>query len=244
MLLIAGLALPGASWWRTVPELARRFRVLTYDHTGVGRSTSGHPPFSTAAMARDALAVLDAAGVERAHVYGTSLGGLVAQQVALRRPDRVRSLVLGATHPGGGRAEPPERDVSSFLRRRPTLPAREAAWAFVPYNYAERCRRRHLDRIVEDIAHRLEFRYALAAYRAQLFAAATHDTLSALRRLRLPTLVVHGRDDRVIPVRNAELLADALPQAELHLLDETGHIYMTEEPSVDDTIASFLEAHA
>ena len=244
VLLIAGLGLPGASWWRTVPPLSRRFRVLTYDHSGVGRSASLRAPYTTAAMAADALAVLDAAGVSRAHVYGTSLGGLVAQQLALRRPDRVRSLVLGATHPGGARTQPPERAVMSFLRRRATLPAREAAWAFVPYNYALRCRRHHLDRIVQDIAHRLEFPYARAAYRAQLFAGATHDAFLALGRLTMPTLVVHGREDRVVPVRNAELLASAIPEAELHLLDATGHIYMTEEPSVDETIASFLEANA
>jgi len=244
ILLIAGLALPGASWWRTVPVLSRRFRVLTYDHAGVGRSASSRAPFTTAAMARDALAVLDAAGVSRAHVYGMSLGGLVAQQLATRYPDRVRSLVLGCTHPGGPRAEPPEPDVISFLRRRPTLPAREAAWAFVPYNYGERCRRLHLDRIVQDIARRLELPYPRAAYGAQLFAGATHDALAALRRLVLPTLVVHGREDRVVPVRNAELIAGAIPQADLHLLDGVGHIYMTDDPSVDETIAAFVEANA
>jgi 3-oxoadipate enol-lactonase len=243
VLLIAGLALPGASWWRTVPVLARRFRVLTYDHAGVGRSASLRAPFSTVAMASDALVVLDAAGVSKAHVYGTSLGGLVAQQLATRYPDRVRSLVLGATHPGGARAQRPEQEVMSFLRRRPTLPALEAAWGFVPYNYGARCRRHHLDRIVQDIARRLEFPYARAAYRAQLFAGATHDAFLALRRLAMPTLVVHGREDRVIPVANAELLADAIAEAELHLLDESGHVYMTEEPSVDEKIASFLEAH-
>jgi pimeloyl-ACP methyl ester carboxylesterase len=243
VLLIAGLALPGTSWWRTVPILSRRFRVLTYDHAGVGRSASLRAPFSTVSMAADALGVLDAAGVSRAHVYGTSLGGLVAQHLAARHPGRVRSLVLGATHPGGARTQPPEREIVSFLRRRPTLPAREAAWSFVPYSYGARCRRHHLDRIVQDIARRLEFPYARAAYRAQLFAGATHDAFLALRRLSTPTLVVHGREDRVIPVANAELLAGAIPEAELHLLDESGHVYMTEEPSADEAIASFLEAH-
>ena len=242
VLLVAGLALPGASWWRTVPVLSRRFRVLTYDHAGVGRSAGVRPSYSTARMALDAISVLDGAGVERAHVYGCSLGGLVAQQIATRHPDRVRSLVLGATHPGSRRAQPPDRDVLSFLRRRPELPSREAAWACVPYNYGSRCRRHHLDRIAQDIAHRLELPYAKAAYRAQLFAGATHDSLLALRRLALPTLVVHGREDRVIPVQNADLLANAIPGAELHLLDETGHIYMTEEPSIDRAIADFMEA--
>jgi pimeloyl-ACP methyl ester carboxylesterase len=242
VLLVAGLALPGAFWWRTVPVLARRFRVLTYDHAGVGRSSGERARFTTAAMALEAVSVLDAAGVDSAHVYGSSLGGLVAQQIALRHPGRVRSLVLGATHPGGRRAEPPEREVISFLRRRPILPAQEAAWAFVPYNYGSRCRRDHLDRIVQDIARRLEFPYARAAYRAQLFAGVTHDSLLALRRLTVPTLVVHGTEDRVIPPRNAELLAEAIPDAELRLLEQTGHIYMTEDPSIDEAIAAFMDA--
>ena len=111
VLLIAGLGLPASSWWRTVPVLARRFRVLTYDHSGVGASAERRAPFSTAAMAEDAISVLDAAGVERAHVYGTSLGGLVAQQIATRHPARIDALVLGGTHPGGHRAQPPERAV-------------------------------------------------------------------------------------------------------------------------------------
>lgn len=242
VLLIAGLALPGGSWWRTTPVLARRYRVLTYDHAGVGHSWSLHGRFSTAAMADDALGVLDSAGVSRAHVYGASLGGLVAQQLATRHPERVRSLVLGATHPGRARAKPPDGDVISFLRRRPLLPAREAAWACVPYNYGARCRRHQLDRIAEDIAHRLEYPYARSAYRAQLFAGATHDAFKALSQLSLPTLVVHGREDRVIPVSNAEVLAAAIPDARLHLLDGVGHIYPTEEPGVDETIAEFFEA--
>jgi pimeloyl-ACP methyl ester carboxylesterase len=193
-------------------------------------------------LALDARGVLDAAGVERAHVYGTSLGGLVAQKLALRHPDRVRSLVLGATHPGGHRATPPDRDVIAFLRRRSDLPARESAWAFVPYNYGARCRRHHLDRIVQDITRRVEFPFAKAAYRAQLFAGATHDALFALGSLAVPTLVVHGAEDRVIPQANAYLLANTIPGADLHIVDSVGHIYATEEPSVDDTIASFLES--
>jgi pimeloyl-ACP methyl ester carboxylesterase len=242
VLLVAGLALPANSWWRTVPLLARRFRVLAYDHSGVARSAARRAPFSTTSMAQDALAVLDAAGVERAHVYGISLGGLVAQKLATRHPERIRSLVLGATHPGGLRATPPDREVLSFLQRRPDLPARESAWAFVPYNYGARCRRHHLDRIVQDISRRVEFPFAKGAYRAQLFAGATHDALAGLRRLDIPTLVVHGAEDRVIPVVNAHLLADTIPGAELHVVESVGHIYPTEEPQADKVIASFLES--
>jgi pimeloyl-ACP methyl ester carboxylesterase len=95
---------------------------------------------------------------------------------------------------------------------------------------------------VQDITRRVEFPFAKAAYRAQLFAGATHDALFALGSLAVPTLVVHGAEDRVIPQANAYLLANTIPGADLHIVDSVGHIYATEEPSVDDTIASFLES--
>ena len=240
VLLIAGLALGASSWWRTVPALAERFRVLTYDHRGLGRSPSRTQTRSRAQMPEEAVAVLDAAGVERGHVYGFSLGGLVAQQVALRAPDRVRSLVIGATHPGGRRATVPAPDVLSFFRRRPALPQEEAAWACVPYNYGARCRREHVDRIAQDIARRLATPFAEAAYRAQLTAGSTHDCGARLRQISAPTLVVHGREDRVIPVPNAEALADGIPGAQLRILDHAGHQYTTDEPEVDGEISIFL----
>jgi pimeloyl-ACP methyl ester carboxylesterase len=244
LLLIMGLGLSGGAWWRTVPVLARRFRVLSYDHRGVGRSPSTTQTWTTQAMAHDAVSVLDAAGVESAHVYGFSLGGMVAQQLALRHPGRVRSLVLGATHPGGPRVVAPAAEVLSFFRRRPQLPAEEGAWASVPYNYGQRCRREEGGRIAEDIARRLAHPFPAQAYRAQLRAGSLHNCFDQLPRLQVPALVVHGAQDRVIPVENAELLAERIRGASLRVLDERGHLYPTEEPAVDEAIGDFLAAVA
>jgi 3-oxoadipate enol-lactonase len=240
VLLIMGLGLSGGAWWRTVPVLARRFRVITFDNRGVGRSKAPSYAYTTEAMADDAASVLDAAGIGRAHVYGISLGGMVAQQLALRHPRRVESLVLGATHPGGPRAITPDGQVLGFFRRRPGLPQEEAAWASVPYNYGPACRRRHGSRIAEDVAQRLAHPFPAEAYTAQLYAARVHNCLGRLGRIQAPTLIVHGRHDRMIPLGNAELIAAQMPHARLEILEHCGHVYPTEQPDVDETIASFI----
>jgi pimeloyl-ACP methyl ester carboxylesterase len=241
VLLIMGLGLSGGAWWRTVPVLSRRLRVITFDNRGVGRSPSLRHSYTTEAMADDAVSVLDAARIEHAHVYGFSLGGMVAQQVALRHPGRVSTLVLGATHAGGPRAVAPDPEVLEFFARRPGMKPAEAARASVPFNYGPRCLREHPERIDEDIRRRLEHRFPEQAYRAQLLAAAMHNCHRRLKRIQAPTLVVHGRHDRMIPVANAELLAESIPGASLRVLDESGHLYPTEEPEIDDAIAAFLE---
>ena len=156
VLMIMGLGLSGGAWWRTVPVLSRSLRVITFDNRGVGRSRARFHSYTTEAMADDAVSVLDAAGVEQAHVYGFSLGGMVAQQLALRHADRVRSLVLGRRIRAGRRAA--ERDVIAFFRRRASMTAEDAARASVPFNYGPRCRREHKDRIAEDIRRRLAHR--------------------------------------------------------------------------------------
>jgi 3-oxoadipate enol-lactonase len=240
VLLIMGLGLSGGAWWRTVPVLSRRFRVITFDHRGVGRSTALTYAYTIEGMADDAVSVLDAAGVKQAHVYGISLGGMVAQQLALRHPRRVHSLVLGATHPGGPRAVAPDAAVLDFFRRRPDLPQEEAAWASVPYNYGPVCRRRHGSRIAEDIAQRLAHPFAADAYRAQLYAAGLHNCLGRLDRIEAPTLIVHGRHDRLIPVQNAELIAEHMADSRLEILKRSGHLYPTEEPHVDEMIGAFM----
>jgi pimeloyl-ACP methyl ester carboxylesterase len=240
VLMIMGLGLSGGAWWRTVPVLSRSLRVITFDNRGVGRSRARIPSYTTEAMADEAVSVLDAAGVEQAHVYGFSLGGMVAQQLALRHADRVRSLVLGATHAGGPRAARPGDDVISFFGRRASMAAEDAARESVPFNYGPRCRREHKDRIAEDIRRRLSHPFPEQAYRAQMVAAALHNCYRRLTRIEAPTLVVHGREDRMVPVANAEILAERIPRAELRILEDAGHLYSTEEPDVDEEIARFF----
>jgi pimeloyl-ACP methyl ester carboxylesterase len=244
VLLVHGLGLSGGAWWRTVEALSPQMRVITFDNRGIGRSEALTPAYTTEAMADDAVAVLDHLGLVRVHVYGISLGGMVVQQLALRHPTRVKSLVLGATQPGGRRAVRAGDDVLAFFRRRSTMRTEEAAWASVIYNYGPRAREQQVDRIADDIERRLSNPFNEQAYRAQLFAAAMHNCYGRLDRIRAPAFVAHGSHDRVIPVQNAHMMADRIPQAKLRILADAGHLYPTEEPAVDDEIGEFFAAHS
>jgi 3-oxoadipate enol-lactonase len=240
VLLIMGLGMNATGWWRTIPLLAGRYRVLAFDNRGVGRSDRPPGPYSVPQLADDAVAILDAADEQRAHIYGISLGGMIAQEVVLRHPERVRGLVLGATTPGGNLGVPAGEDTLAFFRRRGGMPAEEAVWASVPYNYSPRTRREHGERIAEDIAQRLRYPIEAAPYLAQLEAALGHDAGARLPSIAAPTLVVHGEADVMVPPPNGERLAAAIPGAEHRTWPDTAHLYVTDEPEVDRFVAEWL----
>jgi 3-oxoadipate enol-lactonase len=243
ILLISGQAMTLDAWWRTVPELSGSFRVLTFDNRDVGRSSHWPWPYVVAQMADDAVAVLNAAGVERAHVYGLSLGGMVAQELALRYPGRVRALVLGATTAGGPEAMLARSEPLTFFVRVGAMAPEEAEWAAVPYNYGLLTRREHGERIAEDIAKRVQNQTDTLAYLHQVAAAASHNAVGRLESIRVPTLVMHGEEDMVMPPYNGEILARAIPGAELKLWPGAGHLYITDEPEADRYVRRFLARH-
>jgi pimeloyl-ACP methyl ester carboxylesterase len=240
VLLIGGLAMTAEDWWRTVPVLAESFRVVTFDNRGVGRSGAAPPPHSVAEMADDAAAVLEAAGAAPAHVYGVSLGGMVAQELALRHPERVSALVLGATTPGGLLSVPPDPAVIAYFMRHRGLSSDEAVWAAVPHLYSRRTREQRPELIAEDAARRLRRPVDRAVYAAQVSAGMRHDALSRLGAILAPTLVVHGDEDVVVPAANGRTLATHIPDAELALWANAGHMYSTDQPEADHDVARFL----
>jgi 3-oxoadipate enol-lactonase len=245
VLLVAGQGMTVDGWWSTVPVLSRSFRVIAFDNRDTGRSGRVPWPYTVAQMAADAVAVLDAADERRAHVYGISLGSLVAQEIALRHPDRLHALVLGASSAGGFAAYKPSPSsfAQTFLVRAGAMGPEEAEWAAVPYTYAEKTRRLHPDRIVADISHRLGSPPQPLAYLHQAAAVAAHDTYERINRLAAPTLVVHGEEDIFIPPANALVLAERIPGAQLRLWSDAGHMYPIDEPRADEDIADFLLQH-
>ena len=244
VLLLAGQGMTMHGWWATIPVLARSFRVIAFDSRDTGRSSRVTLPYTVAQMAEDALAVLDAAQAERAHVYGISLGGSVAQEMALRHPGRVRALVLGASSPGGLHATLPGPLPLTFFARVGAMGPEEAEWAAVPYTYAEATRRLHGDRIAANIARRVTSPVGTLAYLHQAAAIAAHNTFSRLGQIAAPTLVVHGGQDVVVPPENGRLLAERIPGATLRLWPEAGHLYIIDEPRADHEVAGFLRRNS
>lgn len=238
VLLIMGLGYPSDSWHRTRPVLAKSFRTIALDNRGIGRSQMPSGPYSIALMASDALAVLDAAGAASAHVYGVSMGGMIAQELALQHPERVRSLILGCTSAGGPTAVPPETEVQQMLMVRAGMPPEEGAEAAIPIIYDRGTPRARID---EDTAVRRPWFARPEAYTAQLQGVLAWESLSRLSQISRPTLVIHGESDRLIPVANGKLIAASIPGAKLVLLPHAGHVYQTDQPEASmHAIQEFL----
>ena len=226
ILLIMGLGYASCMWHRTRPVLSAAYRTIAFDNRGVGRSDVPPGPYSITAMASDAAAVLDAAGIGRAHVFGVSMGGMIAQEFALQHPERVQSLILGCTAAGGSTAILAEPAVLATLQAISNMAPEQAAEVAVPFLYDAGTPRRLID---EDIATRRPWFPTKQGYLAQLIAIIGWEGFSRLPQITAPTFVIHGKSDRLIPPGNAKIIADRIPGAQLVLLDQAGHIFSTDQ---------------
>ena len=232
VVLIQGLGL-SSRFWFDVPELLAndphgRRHVLTLDNRGTGRSEKPHRLWTIGTMADDVVAVLDHAGVDSAFIVGISMGGMIAQHVALRHPSRVRGLVLLATTAGFLLGALPE---ATALRRLLSLPfggpraAKNLTRLLLPeskWHKAKEIFRDWPDAMRDDPT-------APVTFAAHLFAASTHLVTRRLRDIRCPAVVVAGAHDALIPLRNAEVLAQGIPNAELEVVADGGHAVFADD---------------
>lgn len=237
LILINGLGFGRWGWFKQVPAFSRHFRTITFDVRGERGLKNG-----VVDLADDVVALMDQLRIRKAHVLGTSLGGFVAQELALRRPDLVDRLVLVCTSYGGNGPE----------AMSPRALADMVGWgSFTP----EGTIRRGLETATSDIyrAERPEefeqiIRWRLAdspsinAYYEQAMAGARFDLSGDVEHITSPTLVIHGAEDRYIPVANAAALAGAIPGAKLRVLDAAGHLVFIERfADVNREVVTFLK---
>jgi 3-oxoadipate enol-lactonase len=239
LLLIQGLGYGGRGWGPVLDLLAEDFTVAAFDNRGFGASDVPPGPYSVRELAEDARAVLDAAGLDRAHVVGASLGGMVAQELALTHPQRIDRLVLACTTPGGVGAYPMPSQTVSLMLEAPTMPPDVALRKFVENALGDGGSADLVERIV---AYRTANPPDLGGWQSQAAAGAVHDALDRIGSIAAPTLIVHGTEDAVVDSRNANLLADRIPGARVELLRGCGHLPFWEEPErFANLIKEFLQ---
>jgi pimeloyl-ACP methyl ester carboxylesterase len=242
LVLIMGMSGTSLHWGEPFLELLRKdFDVIAYDHRGVGASTPLDGGVTTAQMADDAAALLGALELDSAHVVGISMGGMIAQELALNHPERLRTLTLGCTYCGGeGSSQASPADLAGLVeamgsgdRERalragweinvsPTMAADDDAYA-----------------TFREIAERRAV--AVTVIMQQLQACMAHDTNARLAQIATPTLVIHGTEDRLLPVQNGRLIASRMPGARLEIFDGVGHLFFWEQP---ERSAELVREHA
>jgi pimeloyl-ACP methyl ester carboxylesterase len=238
-MLIMGLGASSRLWYRLLPWISRRHRVIVLDNRGTGDSRPVRSRLTMRGLAQDAVDVLDAAGEPSAHVLGASMGGMIAQHLALEHRDRVRSLVLACTTAGGPQGLPPWRLMATVMLR-PWLGAKRTFPIVAPVLYARATLESSRDRVREDLKRRIADGTSPLTVYAQMGAIALHDTRKRLVELEgLPTTVVHGLEDGLVPPKRGRELANLIPGAHLELIPSCSHLLTTD--AEEETATAVLD---
>ena len=226
LLLVPGIPAIASDWAPLAERLAGSRRVIAYDNRGSGTSTVSPAPYTTAQLAADAAGLLDALEIERADVFGMSLGGMIAQELALGWPERVHRLVLGCTHCGVEHAARPDREAGRAFAME-TDDWAERMRALAPFAFAAGAREELLGPFIEKKAADVQ---DPEGYRGQIAAALGHDAYDRLPQIEAPTLIVTGDDDRVIPGAGSEVLHERIAGSRLAVVAGAGHLFFLERP--------------
>jgi len=244
LLLIMGYGSNSGHWFVILPRLAAHFQTIIFDNRGTGRSGKPEIPYTADMMVGDPIGLMDSLGIDSAHVFGTSMGGMIAQQIALEHPARVKKLVLGCTSCGGAHAvgSTPEARDFLFNPERAKWSDEERARSTVPWLWNQDFIDRHPEAVERYVKMTTQHATPMHGYMGQAHFILTHDTYDRLPDLKIPTLVLTGKRDRLIPCENSAILASRIPGAELVMFEKAGHGFISdtmEESS--EKIISFLK---
>jgi 3-oxoadipate enol-lactonase len=240
LVLIYGYVGHSGLWFRQIPVLSKKCQIIAFDNRGVGRSDKPDIPYTMPMMAGDIAGLLDIIGIDAAHIFGISMGGMIAQHFALNYTQRVISLILGCTACGGVHMIQPEPEsmaaLFDFERLRKMTPE-EVTRQAMPFCYSQEFMAKNPDIIEERVARQLEYPTPGHGAIRQAGAIMGHDTYELLPRTKSPTLVIAGDNDRLIPVENSRILASRIPGAELVIIKGAGHEFFIEDADEVNKIA-------
>lgn len=239
LLLIYGLAGRGNGFVKQVPALSDSFRTITFDNRGVGLTEQREEPFSIADIADDAAGLLDHLGIESANVFGISMGGMIAQEFALRHPQRTGKLALGCTHGGIKHCVPSPPWAAEIFRGLIGKPREQVVRECIPINYSEHTRRTTPELIESLVPLMVDNKQKPFSYQLQLKAVYEFDSWDRLPSLRMPVLVLTGSEDVLIPPENSRLIAGRIPGAVLREFDQAGHLFFIEK--ADEVNAALID---
>jgi 3-oxoadipate enol-lactonase len=242
LLLIMGMSGTALHWTEPfLDRLRRDFEVIVYDHRGVGASTRLEGPLTIAQLAQDAAGLLAALELDSAHVLGISMGGMIAQELALADPELVRTLTLGCTYCGGPDSTPTDPAVLGRLSAAMASGDRELALRTGWEINVSRSMAADADAYAAFQAIARRRAVAVPVIMAQLQACLAHDASGRLPSLELPTLVIHGTEDELLPVENGRQIASLIPGASLEIFEGAGHLFFWEQP---ERSAELVRTHA
>ncbi len=241
LVLIRGLGSNADHWYPQVPAFSSSFRVVFFDNRGIGRSAKPDTPYTISMMAEDTAGLMDAIGISRAHIMGLSMGGMIAQEIALQFPDKVHGLVLACTHCGGANDVPPSKEIHSLFSEFITTGTPEAAQKAGKCLFAANTfvKAPELVKQYQEISGKFPPENKTLIH--QWEAIKGHDTWARLHRIQAPTLVITGAEDSLIVPENSRILAEKIPDAKLRVIPEGGHQFLVEQAdAANEAILAFL----
>jgi len=243
LLLIMGLKRNTGWWYLQIPELAKHFKVIAFDNRGAGRTGMPDAEYSIPLFAEDTAALMDALGVSRAHVLGISMGGYIAQELAIRRPDLVEGLVLGCTACGGGRAVLMSDETRAAYVANEGLSLEQILRKDLHIYFSDGFIAAQPERIEEFIAISLRHVQTPEAFARQFKACLGHDTADRLGKIQAPTMIMAGDDDHLVPTQNSLILKELMPMGRLILYPGLRHCFFMEDyERFNSEVIDFLES--
>jgi len=228
LILIMGLRRNAEWWYCQIPVLSEHFKVIAFDNRGAGRSDKPRMDYSIRLFADDTAALLEALGIKKAHVLGISMGGYIAQELAINYPDKVRSLILGCTSCGGERAVRMSPERMKEFEAVEGLTPEEILRKNMDIYFSDEFIQEHPEKVEEFMEISLRYPQPPEFFERQFAACLKHDTVNRLHLIPVPILIMAGEDDPLVPSENSRILKDLIPGAELYLFPGCRHCFFIE----------------